>query len=138
MITSSADLLVNFGWRSTGIPRPLSRTRQDVARLQFDFDARRVAGDRFVHRVVENFGREMVQRAFIGAADIHAGAAPHRLEALKDLDVLRGVAAAGLRRVSSNPGSVAPVLQTDRESSPCSHLNFARTRNERGRESAPP
>jgi hypothetical protein len=40
----------------------------------------------------------MVQRAFVGAADIHARALAHRLQAFKDLDVLGGIAARLLRR----------------------------------------
>jgi hypothetical protein len=45
-----------------------------------------MAGDRLVHRVVEHFGGEMVQRALVGPADIHAGAAAHRLQPLQHLD----------------------------------------------------
>jgi hypothetical protein len=54
--------------------------------LQRDFDAVGVTGDRFVHGVVEHFGNEMVERAFIGAADIHAGAATDRFESFEDFD----------------------------------------------------
>ncbi len=38
-----------------------------------------------------DFGDEMVQRALVGAADIHAGAAADRLEPFEDLDVLGGI-----------------------------------------------
>ena len=37
----------------------------------------------------------MVQRPLIGAADIHAGAAAHRLEAFEHLDIGRGIAGLG-------------------------------------------
>ncbi len=50
-----------------------------------------MAGDRFVHGIVENLGREVVQRGVVGAADIHAGAAADRFQALQNLDVLGGV-----------------------------------------------
>ena len=46
----------------------------------------RMAGDRLVHGVVEHFRHQMVQRALIGAAHIHAGALAHRLEAFEHLD----------------------------------------------------
>ena len=60
--------------------------RQPVARLQRDLDPRRMARDRLVHRIVEHFGGEVVQRALVGAADIHARAAPDGLEPLQHLD----------------------------------------------------
>ena len=50
-----------------------------------------MAGHRLVHRVVEHFGGQVVQRRLVGAADIHAGAAANRLQPLQDLDVLGGV-----------------------------------------------
>ena len=47
---------------------------QPVPRLQRHLDEGGVAGDRLVHRVVQHLGRQMVQRRFVGAADIHARA----------------------------------------------------------------
>jgi hypothetical protein len=35
---------------------------------QFDLDTRRVPGDDLVHRVVEDLGAEVMQRALVGAA----------------------------------------------------------------------
>ena len=67
--------------------------RQHVVGLQLDLDPRCLAGHRLVHGVVEDFGGEVMQCALIGAADIHAGPAPDRLEAFQNLDVLRRVAA---------------------------------------------
>jgi len=58
--------------------------------VQFHLDAGGVTGHRLVHRVIEDLGHQMVQRALVGAADIHAGAFAHRLEPLEHLDV-RGV-----------------------------------------------
>ena len=50
------------------------------------FDAVGVACHGFVHRVIEHFGGEVMERAFIGAADIHAGAAANRFKAFENLD----------------------------------------------------
>ncbi len=67
---------------------------------QFHLDAVGVTGDRFVHGIVENFRREMVQGVLVGAADIHAGPAAHGLKALENFDVLCRVALGwGGRRV---------------------------------------
>jgi hypothetical protein len=68
---------------------------EGIIGVQFDFDARGVPGDGFVHRVVEDFGDEVMQRAFIGAADIHAGAFAHRLQPFEDFDAV-GVVVAGI------------------------------------------
>ena len=54
---------------------------------EMHLDAAGMAGDRLVHRVVDDFGEEVVQRVGVGAADIHARAAAHRLEPLQHLDV---------------------------------------------------
>ena len=67
-----------------------------VVGVKLDLDAVGVAGDGFVHRVVEDFGHEVVERAFVGAADVHAGALADGLEALEHLDrggVVGGIAA---------------------------------------------
>ena len=56
---------------------------------QFHLDEGGVARQRLVHRVVDDFGEQMMQRLFVGAADIHAGPAAHRLEAFEHLDVAR-------------------------------------------------
>ena len=60
--------------------------------LHLDVDPVGVAGQRLVHGVVDDFGEQMMQRLLVGAADIHAGAAAHRLEPFQDLDVLGGIA----------------------------------------------
>ena len=66
------------------------------AELQFDAGGK--PGHRLVHRIVERLGGEVMQPALVGAADIHAGAAAHRLQAFEDLDVLGGVALVELPR----------------------------------------
>ena len=78
------------------MPRPLSRTHDAAVGVQLELDAAGVAGHRLVHGVVEHLGDQVVQRALVGAADIHAGPAAHRLQPLQDLDVLGGIAGARL------------------------------------------
>ncbi len=50
---------------------------------------------RLVHGVVDDFGKQMMQRLLVGAADIHAGPAAHRLEAFEHLDIPGGIAGFG-------------------------------------------
>ena len=57
-----------------------------------DVDPRGVAGHRLVHGIVEHFGEKVMQRLLVGAANIHAGAAAHRLKAFQHLDVGRRIA----------------------------------------------
>ncbi len=74
---------------------------QESVGAEFDLDEGGVARQRLVHGIVDDFGEQMMQRLFVGAADIHAGPAPDRLEALEHLDIGRGVAgfgAVGARR----------------------------------------
>jgi hypothetical protein len=60
---------------------------------KLDLDAAGVAGDRLVHRIVEDLGREMVHSPLVRAPDIHAGSAPNRLQPFEYLDILGRVAA---------------------------------------------
>ncbi len=62
---------------------------------QFDLDEGRMARQRLVHGIVDHLGEQMMQRLFVGAADIHAGPAAHRLQAFQHLDVGSGVAGLG-------------------------------------------
>ena len=65
-----------------------------IARLQRHLDPGGVARDRFVHAVVEHFAGEMVQRALVGAADIHARPASDGLQPFQNFD-RRGVIIGG-------------------------------------------
>ena len=65
---------------------------------KLDVDEGGVSRQRLVHRVVDDLGKQMVQRLLVGAADIHAGPAPHRLQALEHLDVSSGIAGFGAAR----------------------------------------
>jgi hypothetical protein len=68
---------------------------QESVRTQFDVDEVRMSGQGLVHGVVNDFGEQMMQRLLVGAADVHAGPAAHRLEAFEHLDVAGGVAGLG-------------------------------------------
>ncbi len=69
--------------------------RQKSVGAQFHFNEGGVSRQRLVHGVVDDFGEQMMQRLLVGAADIHAGPAAHRLEAFEHLDVPGGVAGLG-------------------------------------------
>ena len=75
------------------MPRPLSMTVMIPVGGELDLDEGRMAGQRLIHGVVDHFGEQMVQRLLVGAADIHAGPAAHRLEPFEHLDITRRVAA---------------------------------------------
>ena len=88
---------------------------QIAALLERHLDERRVAGDRFVHRIVDHLGEQMMERVGIGPAHIHARAPAHRLQPLEHFDrgggvtrfVRRAIAAVGLavdRRWLAAPG----------------------------------
>ena len=76
---------------------PVVSNGQAVAFFQRHFDPVGMARDRFVHRVVEHFGGEVVERALVSAADVHAGAAANRFKPLQHLDrgTIVGIAVAG-------------------------------------------
>ena len=87
MITSSADFVLNFGCGSTGMPRPLSVTvtkpsfsTSTSIQLAWPATASSMA-------VVDHLGEEVMEALLVGAADIHARPAPHRLQPLQHLDV---------------------------------------------------
>ena len=57
-----------------------------VIGVQLHLDPVGMARDSLVHRVVEHLGHHMVQRALIGAADIHAGTFADGLQPLQHFD----------------------------------------------------
>ena len=98
-------LLRKFRMRIDRNAAPVVGHADEAVGLELDLDPVGVAGDRLVHRVVDHFGEQVMQRLLVGAADIHAGAAAHRLQPFQHLDVARRVAripgaTAGLARVS--------------------------------------
>ena len=54
-----------------------------------------MAGHGFVHGIVDDFRRQVMQGVGVGAADIHAGAAAHRFQPLQHLDILGGIGLGG-------------------------------------------
>ncbi len=50
------------------------RDLQIAVVVELDLDAVGVTGDRLVHGVIKDFREEVVQRLFVGTADIHARA----------------------------------------------------------------
>jgi glycosyltransferase involved in cell wall biosynthesis len=86
-MTSSADLFLNFGMRVDRDAAAVVGDGEEAVGLRVDLDRSGVAGHRLVHRIVDDLGEQVVQRLLVGAADIHAGAAAHRLQPLQHLDV---------------------------------------------------
>ena len=69
-----------------------------------------MAGERLVHGVVDHLGEKVVQCLLVGAADIHAGPPPYRLEPFQHLDVLcrvTGLCRAARRARGTAGGSTA-------------------------------
>ena len=54
--------------------------RHEAVGGHFDLDRVGKVRHRLVHGVVDHLGEEVMQRALVGAADIHAGPPPHRLQ----------------------------------------------------------
>src|SRR5260221_5410869 len=65
---------------------------EGVVDAELDLDAAGMAGDRLVHRIVDDLGGEMMEGTLVGAADIHAGAPAYRLQPLEYLGVLCRIA----------------------------------------------
>ena len=85
---------------------PVVAHGEKIAGREGDFDEGGMAGDGFVHRIVDDFGGQMMQRVFVGPADIHPGAAADGFEAFEDFDVLGGIGIALACREGSGRGLV--------------------------------
>jgi len=92
-------LALEFGVGINRNTAAIIRHADEAFCLHLDFDPVGVAGQRLVHGVVDDFSEQVMQRLFVGTADIHAGASADGLESLEDLDVLGGIA--GLRARSA-------------------------------------
>src|SRR6266851_2890240 len=66
--------------------------REGVVDRELDLDPAGMAGDGFVHRVVDDFGGKMVKGTLVGAANVHAWPPAHRLEPFEYFDVLGRIA----------------------------------------------
>ena len=62
-----------------------------VVDMDGDVDARGIAGERFVDRVVDDLVDQVMQTHFAGRADVHGGAQADRSEAFEDRDIFCGV-----------------------------------------------
>ena len=82
---------------------------QKAVGAQFDLDEGGMSRQRLVHGIVDDFGEQMMQRLFVGAADIHAGTAAYRLQAFQHLDIGRGVAGLGAGRARRGLGRGAAL-----------------------------
>ena len=88
------------GMFRVGIDRnaaPVVAHRQIALGVQVYGDQFGVAGHGLVHRIIEDFGEQMVQSAFVGAADIHAGAFADGFQPLQHFDRRSGIAGGGRR-----------------------------------------
>ncbi len=77
--------------------------------LHFDLDEIGVTFERLVHRVVDDFGEQVMQRLLVGAADIHAGPPPNRLEPLQHLDIMSGIGPFGAAGGARGARRLAPT-----------------------------
>ena len=59
---------------------------ETISPVQRDLDAAREAGYRFVHRIVDDLGCEVMQSTSVGPPYVHAGATANGFEALENLD----------------------------------------------------
>ena len=94
-----------FGMRINRNAAAIVGDGQPVANAQMHFNTAGMAGDGFIHRVVEDFGREMVQGAFVDAANIHARATANRLKPLQHFNCRSGII------IGCGSGGRAPAKQ---------------------------
>src|SRR5262249_37947035 len=87
---------------------PIVGHAYEAVGLHFHLDEAGMPGERLVHGVVDHLGKQMVERLFVGAADIHPWTAAYGLEAFEHLDVAGGIT--GLRS-ASDPASAPPLAR---------------------------
>ena len=79
---------MNVSWNATTIVGDGAR----AIGIQRDGDERRMSGQSFVNRIIDDFIDHVVQaRAVIRIADIHAGALTHGVKTTQDLDGIGAV-----------------------------------------------
>jgi hypothetical protein len=69
-------------------PAPIIGDGEIAVVCHLDVDEARMAGQRLVHGVVDDFGKQVMQRLLVGAANIHGGTEPDMLQPLQDFDVV--------------------------------------------------
>ncbi len=104
MMTSSAERFGELGMRIDRDAAAVVAHGDRAVGLEADLDPAGVAGDRLVHRIVEQLGDQMVQRPLVGAADEHPRPPPDRLEPLQHLDVGGGIVGRRAGRARLAPG----------------------------------
>ena len=72
---------------------PIVEHAQIAALLERDFDEGGVAGDRFIHRIVDHFGEEVMQGVCVSPAHVHPRPPADGLEPLEHFDRGGGVVA---------------------------------------------
>jgi len=77
-----------------GDPTTVVGHRDAVIDVDLDRDLVAEASQRFVDRVVDDLENEVVETAFSGIPDVHAGSLANGIEALKYFDRFSGVAGA--------------------------------------------
>ena len=87
-----------LGMRIDGDAAAVVAHHDRLVGAQLDLDAAGMARHRLVHGVVEDLGHEVMQRAFVGAADIHAGALADGFKPFQHLDRGGGIAVGGRLR----------------------------------------
>jgi len=70
----------------------LTDDRTSIVAQNHDVDFSAVTGERFVNRVVDDLGHEMMQTPLGGVADVHPGPFANRFESFENLDGLGAIA----------------------------------------------
>jgi len=82
------ELRMRVNGNAAAIVRDLERS----VRHQLHANPTRVTGNCFIHGVIEHFRKQVMQRAFVRAPNIHARAPTNGLQPFKDFNVLGGIA----------------------------------------------
>ena len=98
MMTSERGFVLEFRMRIDRHAAAIVRDRQIAVFIEIDVDEIGMAGNGLVHGIVDDFGEQMVQRAFVRAANIHARTPANRLQPFQNLDIGGTVVAAGFGR----------------------------------------
>ena len=94
----------------TAIQNMTAKLDKFLQSLQSYVDAVGVAGNGLIHRIIEDFGGQMVQGTVVGAADIHAGAVPDGLQPFENLDI-GGIISVGRGRGNKQIGHISRVFR---------------------------
>lgn len=65
---------------------------------QIDIDDLGIASHRLVHGVIKDFRHQMMEGAFVGSANVHAGAPTHRFKPFQHFDAAGGIGVGRLGR----------------------------------------